>query len=77
MPFFPNSALCSKNYPRNINYMPAVIFEQALILEKIAILGQPPSRMSGRQILFLQETLSCPLTERLLRIPDFLPLLSS
>ncbi|MCD6560545.1 MAG: hypothetical protein J7L16_02145 [Deltaproteobacteria bacterium] len=26
MPFFPNSALCSKNYPRNINYMSAVIF---------------------------------------------------
>ena len=42
MPFFPNSALCSKNYPRNINQMPAVIFSQALILEKIAILGQPP-----------------------------------
>ena len=42
MPFFPNSALCSKNYPRNIKHMPAVIFSQALILEKIAILGQPP-----------------------------------
>ncbi|MCD6560190.1 MAG: hypothetical protein J7L16_00295 [Deltaproteobacteria bacterium] len=26
MPFFLNSALCSKNYPRNINYMSAVIF---------------------------------------------------
>ena len=30
MPFFPNSALCSKNYPRNINYMPAVIFFASL-----------------------------------------------
>jgi len=26
MPFFPNSSLYSKNYPRNINHMPAVIF---------------------------------------------------
>jgi len=26
MPFFLTSALCSKNYPRNINYMSAVIF---------------------------------------------------
>ena len=30
MPFFPNSALCSKNYPRNINHMPAVIFFSSL-----------------------------------------------
>ena len=26
MPFFPNSSLYSKNYPRNINYIPVVIF---------------------------------------------------
>ncbi|RZB34994.1 MAG: hypothetical protein SRB1_00762 [Desulfobacteraceae bacterium Eth-SRB1] len=30
MPFSPNSALCEKNYPRNINYMPAVIFFASL-----------------------------------------------
>ena len=30
MPFSPNSALCSKNYPRNINYIPAVIFFASL-----------------------------------------------
>ena len=30
MPFFPNSALCSKNYPRRINYMPVVIFFASL-----------------------------------------------
>jgi len=34
MPFFPNSALCSKNYPRNINQMPAVIFFASLDLEQ-------------------------------------------
>jgi len=34
MPFFPNSALCSKNYPRNINYMPAEIFFASLDFEK-------------------------------------------
>jgi len=34
MPFFPNSALCSKNYPRNINYMSAVIFWASLDFEK-------------------------------------------
>jgi hypothetical protein len=52
MPFSPNSSLYSKSYPRNINYMhpkgtyfvaPAVFFSYASILEKIAILGQPPS----------------------------------
>jgi len=43
MPFFPNSSLYSKNYPRNINYMPPEIFSYASILKKIAILGQPPS----------------------------------
>jgi hypothetical protein len=32
--FCPISALCSKNNPRNINYMPAVIFSHALILNK-------------------------------------------
>ena len=42
MHFSPNSALYEKNYPWNMNYMPAVIFSQALILEKIAIPGQPP-----------------------------------
>jgi len=42
MPFFPNSSLYSKNYPRNINHIPVVIFSYASILEKIAILGQPP-----------------------------------
>ncbi len=26
MPFSPNSLSCQKNYPRNINYMPVVIF---------------------------------------------------
>ena len=30
MPFSPNSALYEKNYPRNINYMPAVIFFASL-----------------------------------------------
>ena len=34
MPFFPNSALCSKNYPRNINHMPVVIFVACLDLEQ-------------------------------------------
>jgi len=43
MPFFPNSALCSKNYPRNINQMPAIIFFASLDFGKIAILGQPPT----------------------------------
>jgi len=51
MPFSPNSSpacalhadrLSSRNYPRNINYIPVVIFSYASILEKIAILGQPP-----------------------------------
>jgi hypothetical protein len=50
MPSPPNSSLYSKNYPWNINYMhpkgtyfvaPAVFFSYALILETIAILGQP------------------------------------
>jgi hypothetical protein len=39
MPFFPNSSLYSKNYPRNINYMPAVIFFVCLDFGKIGILG--------------------------------------
>jgi len=43
MPFFPNSSLYSKNYPRNINYIPVVVFFVCLDFEKIAILGQPPS----------------------------------
>ena len=30
MPFSPNSALYKKNYPQNINYMPAVIFFASL-----------------------------------------------
>ena len=30
MPFSPNSALCVKNYPWNINYIPAVIFYASL-----------------------------------------------
>ena len=30
IPFSPNSALRSKNYPRNINHMPAVIFFASL-----------------------------------------------
>ena len=30
MPFFPNSALYEKKYPRNIKYMPAVIFFASL-----------------------------------------------
>jgi len=34
MPFSPNFALCSKNYPRNINYMSAVIFCASLDFEK-------------------------------------------
>ena len=34
MSFFPNSALCSKNYPRNTNQMPAVIFFACLDLEQ-------------------------------------------
>jgi len=41
MPFSPNSSLYSKNYPRNIRYMPVVIFFVGLDFEKIAILGQP------------------------------------
>jgi len=32
--FWTISALCSKNNPRNINYMPAVIFFACLDLEK-------------------------------------------
>ena len=43
MSFPPNSSLCLKNYPRNINYMPAVIFFVCFDFEKIAIPGQPPS----------------------------------
>ena len=34
MPFFLNSLSCSKNYPRNINYIPAVIFFTFLDLRK-------------------------------------------
>ena len=34
MPFFLNSLSCSKNYPRNINYMPVVIFFAFLYLRK-------------------------------------------
>ena len=34
MPFFLNSLSCSKNYPWNINYMPAVIFFAFLDLRK-------------------------------------------
>ena len=34
MPFFPNFSLYSKNYPRNINYRPAVIFFICLDFEK-------------------------------------------
>ena len=30
MPFSPNSALYEKNYPRNIKYMPVVIFFASL-----------------------------------------------
>ena len=52
MPFFPNSALREKNYPRNIRHMPVVIFLQALILEKIAILGQPPRSRLGNRFKF-------------------------
>ena len=42
MPFFPNALLSSKKYPRNIKHMPAVIFSDALILDKTFIFGQPP-----------------------------------
>ena len=31
MPFSPNSALCEKNYPQNINYIPVVIFFDRLL----------------------------------------------
>jgi hypothetical protein len=31
--FYPTSALCLKNNPRNINYMPAVIFFACLDFE--------------------------------------------
>ena len=34
MPFFLNSLSCSKNYPRNINYIPAVIFFRIPRFEK-------------------------------------------
>ncbi|MEA3358865.1 MAG: hypothetical protein U9R17_05590, partial [Thermodesulfobacteriota bacterium] len=34
MPFFLNSLSCSKNYPRNINHIPAVIFFAFLDLRK-------------------------------------------
>ena len=50
MPFFQNSALCEKNYLRRQGlvrlryqlYACVNFFSRALILEKIAILGQPP-----------------------------------
>ncbi|RZB36895.1 MAG: hypothetical protein SRB2_01695 [Desulfobacteraceae bacterium Eth-SRB2] len=42
--FCPISALCSKNNPRNINYMPAVIFFACLDLE------QKSSFMDGHEI---------------------------
>ena len=45
MPFFPNSALREKNYPRNINHMPAVIFFVCLDLE------QKSSFMDGHYII--------------------------
>jgi hypothetical protein len=41
----PISALCSKNNPRNINYIPAVIFFACLDLE------QKSSVMDGHQII--------------------------
>ena len=44
MPFFPNSALCSKNYPRNIKHMPVVIFFACLDLE------QKPLVMDGHYL---------------------------
>jgi hypothetical protein len=42
----PISALCSKNNPRNINYMPAVIFFACLDL------GQKSSFMDGHYLKF-------------------------
>jgi hypothetical protein len=36
MPFFPNSLLLSKFYPRNINHMPVVKFIERLDLRKNA-----------------------------------------
>jgi hypothetical protein len=46
--FCPISALCSKNNPRNINYMPAVIFFACLDLE------QKPSFLDGHELDFQQ-----------------------
>jgi len=44
--FCPISALCSKNNPQNINYMPAVIFFACLDLE------QKSSFMEGHYVIF-------------------------
>jgi len=53
--FSPKLFVILKKYPRNINYMPVVIFSDASILEKIAILGQLPSTFKrGQQIKDLQ-----------------------
>ena len=48
MPFSPNSALYSRDYPRNIKYIPVVIFFVCLDFEKTAILGQPPCKPDYR-----------------------------
>jgi hypothetical protein len=49
--FCPISALCSKNNPRNINYMPAVIFFACLDLE------QKSSFMDGHYLIYLSTPL--------------------
>ena len=49
MPLFPNSSLFLINNAGNINYMAALIFENASILNKTPIHGQPPSTMINEQ----------------------------
>ena len=50
MPFFPNFALCSKKISSKYKlYVCGNFFLQALILEKIAIPGQPPGGRDLRE----------------------------
>ena len=50
MPFSPNSALHEKNYPRNIDYMPAVIFFASLDFWKKLLFSDNLLLVSERKI---------------------------
>jgi hypothetical protein len=52
-PFRPISVSCSKNYPRNITYMPVVIFFAVLDLERKFSFFKTP--ITGFSVSFLKE----------------------